>query len=461
MEIEKLVELQRKYFRSGATRSVAFRKQSLRKLKEALLDNEKAFDKAMKADMNKCEFEVYMTEIGLTLDEIQCSLKNIDKWAKPSRRRTPLAQFPSRSYVLAEPYGVSLIMSPWNYPILLTLDPLVGAISAGCTAILKPASYSANTSHVIAKMIAENFSPEYIAVVEGGREENKSLLQQKFDYIFFTGSVAVGRQVMAAASQNLTPVTLELGGKSPVIVDETARLDVAARRIACGKTINAGQTCVEPDYLLIQKSVKGRFIEEYRKALDEFFPDGDMSDLNVIINEKHYQRVSRFLKEAKIVAGGRTDPATRFIEPTLLDEVTPDMAVMNEEIFGPILPMMTYEKIDECIDFINSRPHPLALYIFSENRASIDRVLGSCLSGGACVNETLMHLASSYMPFGGVGDSGMGGYHGKDSFDTFTHYCSVLDKGTGMDIKARYRPYTGKKESLVRKLVGGAGKKRG
>jgi aldehyde dehydrogenase (NAD+) len=409
----------------------------------------------MKADMNKCATDVYMTELGLAYEEIHCSLKNIDKWSRPSRRRTALANFHSRSYVLAEPYGVALIMSPWNYPILLCIDPLIGAISAGCTAVVKPASYAINTSHVIAKVIAETFPPEYIAVVEGGREENKSLLKQKFDYIFFTGSVAVGKEVMAAASEHLTPVTLELGGKSPVIVDQTAKINIAARRIAFGKVLNAGQTCVEPDYLLIHKSVKKPFIKAYKKALEEFFPDGDMSDMNVIINEKHYNRVARLLSSGKAVIGGGTDPGRRFIEPTLLDDVSPDSPIMQEEIFGPILPMLTYDNLDDCIRFINARPHPLALYVFTKDKSVVDKVFSSCLSGGACVNDTMMHLASTTMPFGGVGDSGMGGYHGKDSFDTFTHYCSVLDKGTGLDLKIRYRPYTEKKKKLIRKFVGG------
>lgn len=450
MNIEKLVEAQRDYFNSGATRSVTFRKEMLQRLRRSLLDNELLLAKAMNDDMNKSRLEVYMTETGMVLDEIRYHLKHINRWVRPRHCLTPLVQFPSKSFVLPEPYGVALIMAPWNYPIQLAFEPLVGAISAGCTAIIKAPSYAPETSKAMAKVIEEVFPPEYVSVVQGGRDENKSLLDQKFDYIFFTGSKEVGRVVMTAAAKHLTPVTLELGGKSPVIVDSSANIKFAARRIAFGKVLNGGQTCVEPDYLLIHKDVKEAFIQEYQKAVDQFFPGGDMSDMNVIINEKHYERVSRLLQDGTPVVGGGTDPARRFIEPTLLDNVNPESNVMKEEIFGPILPMIPFSNIEECIDFINARPHPLALYLFTNSKSAEKKVFSSCLSGGACINDTIMHLATSRMPFGGVGESGMGGYHGKASFDTFTHYCSVLKKSNLIDLPVRYRPYTDKAEKLIK-----------
>lgn len=453
MEIEKLVEAQRKYFRTGKTRPVKFRRKMLLRLRRSLFDHEKMLAEAMYEDMNKSRLEVYMTETGMVLDEIRFHLKHIDGWVRPKLRRTPMAQFPSKSFVRPEPRGVALIMAPWNYPIQLALEPLVGAISAGCTAIIKLPSYAPKTSEAVARVIEDVFPPEYIAVVQGGREENRTLLDQKFDYIFFTGSREVGKVVMSAAAEHLTPVTLELGGKSPVIVDETADIRLAARRIAFGKVLNGGQTCVAPDYLLIHEDIKEKFITAYREAIGEFFPGGDMSDMNVIINEKHYARVSRLLKDGRAVVGGGTDSSRRFIEPTLLDQVSPDSDIMKEEIFGPILPVLTFRRLEECVEFISSRPHPLALYLFTKSRAAERKVLGSCISGGACVNDTIMHLATSRMPFGGVGDSGMGGYHGKSSFDTFTHYRSVLKKSNRLDIPVRYRPYSDRKENLIRLLM--------
>lgn len=453
VDIEEIVAKQQEYFRTGATRPVAFRKEMLRKLAAAIREYEEAINRAMMADMNKSPAEVYMTETGIVLEEIRYHLRHLKDWARVRHVPTPLAQFPSVSFVSPEPYGVALIMSPWNYPIQLCLNPLVGAISAGCTAVIKPSAYAPATSAVINEMITSAFPSRYVAVIEGGRQENSALLNQKFDYIFFTGSPAVGHTVMEAAAKHLTPVTLELGGKSPVIVDQTANVEVAARRIAFGKVLNAGQTCVEPDYAFVHKDVRERFIAAYKKAIDQFFPDGDMSDMNVIINEKHYKRVRRLLVCGDAVVGGGFDDARRFIEPTLLDNVDLSSPIMKEEIFGPILPMLTYSHLDTCIEFIQDHPRPLALYLFTRNKAAEKKILATCSFGGGCINDTIVHLATSQMPFGGVGASGMGSYHGKKSFDTFTHYRSILKKANWPDLPVRYRPYTRTKDRIIRMLL--------
>ncbi len=453
MNFNSLIARQREYFHSGATRPLSFRMEALRRLQKALQDNEELVAKAMKSDLNKSPFESYMTETGMVLDEIRFHLKHLPRWAGTKQVKTPITQFHAKSFVVPEPFGVALIMSPWNYPLQLCLEPVVGAISGGNCAVIKPSAYAPSTSAAIAKIIGETFPPEYLTVVEGGREQNNALLEEAFDYIFFTGSVEVGKVVMEAAAKHLTPVTLELGGKSPVIVDETANLKLAAKRIAFGKVLNAGQTCVEPDYLLIHETVKDRFLEEYKKALAEFFPRGDMSEMPVIISEKHFQRVSRLLKGEKAVIGGGIDESRRFIEPTVLTGITPDSPVMQEEIFGPILPLMTYTELSECIKFIRSRPRPLALYLFTESRAVEKRILDSCSFGGGCVNDTIIHLANPRMGFGGVGYSGMGSYHGKLSFDTFTHYRSIVRKSTWIDLPMRYHPYTEKNFKMIRKLM--------
>ncbi|HAH62795.1 MAG TPA: aldehyde dehydrogenase family protein [Treponema sp.] len=450
MDFDELVGKQRMYFRSGATRSRAFRLSMLRKLQAAIKNNEGLINTAMKQDLNKCADEVYMTETGLVLDELKYHLKHVTGWMKERTVRTPLVQFPSRSFVSPEPYGVTLIMSPWNYPVLLCLDPLIGAISAGCTSVVKPSAYTPATSAALARILGDIFPPEYIAVVEGGREQNSALLEEEFDYIFFTGSPSVGHLVMEKASKHLTPVTLELGGKSPVIVDGTADIPVAARRIAFGKVLNGGQTCVEPDYLFIHESVKDRFIAEYKKALVEFFPGGDMSTMNVIVNGRHFDRVKALLGSGTVVAGGQTDETRRFIAPTLLDNVSPDSPIMQEEIFGPILPIITYTDIETCISYVVGHPRPLALYLFTSDRRTEKRVLETCSFGGGCINDTVIHIATSDMPFGGVGASGMGSYHGKKSFDTFTHYRSIVKKATWFDLPVRYRPYTSLKRRLLR-----------
>lgn len=453
MNTKSLVALQRKYFESGATRSLEFRMTALKKLQRAIINNEAFIEAAMKLDLNKTPFETYMTETGLVLEEIRYHMKHLPKWIKNKRVKTPLVQFHAKSFVAPEPYGVTLIMSPWNYPLQLCLVPLIGAISGGNCVVIKPSAYAPETSKVVKKIISETFPSEYIAVVEGGREQNHTLLEETFDYIFFTGSVEVGKVVMAAASKNLTPVTLELGGKSPVIVDETANIKLAAKRIAFGKVLNAGQTCVEPDYLFIHKSVRDKFIQEFTKALNEFFPDGDLSEMPTIINDKHFQRITQLIKGEKAIIGGGFDESRRFIEPTVLVDIKPDSPIMQEEIFGPILPLMTYTDLNDCIRFIRGNPKPLAFYLFTSSKAVEQKILNSCSFGGGCINDTIIHIANSRMGFGGVGYSGMGSYHGKLSFDTFSHYRSIVKKYTWIDLPVRYHPYKDSNFRLLRKLM--------
>ena len=453
MDIHEIVESEKHFFRTGVTRGVDFSIDMLKKFRKAIIENDELISAALKADLNKQPFESYMCETGLLLEEINFHIKRLKKWSKTRRVKSGIGQLPGRSYVCPEPYGVVLIMAPWNYPVQLCLMPLVGAISAGNCAVVKPSAYAPESSRVISKLIESAFPTGFVTAVEGGRDANKALLDEPFDYIFFTGSVAVGKTVMEAAAKRLTPVTLELGGKSPIIVDETANLPLAARRIAFGKVLNAGQTCVAPDYLMIEKSVEAPFIEEYKKALADFFPDGDMSGMVRIINDKHFERVCNILDNSgNVVIGGARDAETRFIEPAVLTEVPIDSPAMQQEIFGPVLPVLPYEKLDDCIDFIRSRPKPLALYIFSENKMNQEKVLNSCSFGGGCINDTVIHLASSHMSFGGVGESGMGSYHGKKSFDTFTHYRSVLKQGK-LDVKLRYFPYKSGKEKITRMIL--------
>ena len=453
MDIHEIVESEKHFFRTGVTRGVDFRIDMLKKFRKAIIENDELISAALKADLNKQPFESYMCETGLLLEEINFHIKRLKKWSKTRRVKSGIGQLPGKSYVCPEPYGVVLIMAPWNYPVQLCLMPLVGAISAGNCAVVKPSAYAPESSRVISKLIESAFPTGFVTAVEGGRDANKALLDEPFDYIFFTGSVAVGKTVMEAAAKRLTPVTLELGGKSPIIVDETANLPLAARRIAFGKVLNAGQTCVAPDYLMIEKSVEAPFIEEYKKALADFFPDGDMSGMVRIINDKHFERVCNILDNSgNVVIGGARDAETRFIEPAVLTDVPIDSPAMQQEIFGPVLPVLPYVKLDDCIDFIRSRPKPLALCIFSGEKMNQEKVLNSCSFGGGCINDTVIHLASSHMSFGGVGESGMGSYHGKKSFDTFTHYRSVLKQGK-LDVKLRYFPYKSGKEKITRMIL--------
>ena len=453
MDFSALVSRQRAYFLSGATRSYAFRLRALERLRQAVRENEDRIARAMKQDLNKSPFETYMCETGLVLDELGFHIRHLKGWMRDKPVHTPMAQFHAKSFVSPEPYGVTLIMSPWNYPIQLCLEPLIGAISGGNCAIVKPSAYAPATSRVLAELLGELFPENYVAVVEGGRTENSALLEQKFDYIFFTGSVAVGKTVMAAAARHLTPLTLELGGKSPVIIDKTADMKLAARRLAFGKVLNAGQTCVEPDYLLLQDGLQEAFLAQYRAALQEFFPDGDRSQMVTIISEKHFARNKKLLDGQKAAIGGGWDDARRFVEPTVLVDVDPGSAIMQEEIFGPILPVLTWKNLDDAIQFIQARPKPLALYLFTKNRQTERRVLDACSFGGGCINDTIIHLATPHMGFGGVGESGMGQYHGRRSFETFSHYRSIVKKSCWLDMPIRYFPYTKAKDKMLRMFL--------
>ncbi len=453
MSIEEIVKNQRDYYMTGATRPLEFRLTALRKLQKAMRDHEKQICDALLKDLNKQPFESYMAEVGMVLDEVKFHIRHLRRWIKDKVVPTPLVHFPAVSFTSPEPYGVTLIMSPWNYPILLCLDPLIGAISAGNCAVIKPSAYTPATSQVIADIVKAIYDPEYITVVQGGRQENTALLEQKFDYIFFTGSISVGKAVMEAAAKHLTPVTLELGGKSPAIVDASADLKLAARRIAFGKLLNGGQTCVAPDYVLVEESVRDTLIQNFREVLAEKFPGGDYSDHVKIINDRHYQDKKALLDGQTIAFGGVFDDERHTLEPTVLIDVDPESAVMQEEIFGPILPVLTWKTLEEAIGFVRSRPKPLALYLFTGKQQAEKKVLDNCSFGGGCINDTVIHLATSHMGFGGVGHSGMGSYHGKKSFDTFTHYRSIVRKSTWLDLPFRYFPYTERKFRLIRRVL--------
>ena len=423
-EIKDLVTRQRSYFQSGATLPVSARLAALRRLYDAISSHEKEIRRALQKDLGKSGFESYMCETGMVLEEISYMLKHTRKFAREQRVHTPLAQFCSRSYKKPSPYGVTLIMSPWNYPFMLTLSPLADALAAGNTAVVKPSAYSPYTSEVLLSILTECFDPKYVAVVTGGRAENTCLLREHFDYIFFTGSQAVGKEVMRSAAEHLTPVTLELGGKSPCIVDQTADIRLAARRIVFGKYLNCGQTCVAPDYVYCHRSVKDQLIKEVQKQIRRQYGKQPLhsSDYGKIINEKHFDRILGLIDEKKVVHGGGSDRSTLRIEPTVMDNVTFSDAVMQEEIFGPVMPILVFDSLDEVIRRINSMPHPLALYIFTSDKKAARKVTARCGFGGGCINDTIIHLATSEMGFGGFGESGMGAYHGKTGFDTFTHY---------------------------------------
>lgn len=441
--IQELIRKQREYFYTDATLDVNFRINSLKKIQTAIQTHQEQINAALKADLGKSSFESYMCESGLVLNEITYMLKHIRSLAKEKTVPTPLAQFHSRSYMKPSPYGVVLIMSPWNYPFLLTFDPLVEALAAGNTVVLKPSAYSPATSRIICEIVRECFPEQYVAVVTGGREENACLLQEHFDYIFFTGSQSVGKEVMRQASAHLTPVTLELGGKSPCIVDKSANLKLAARRIVFGKYLNCGQTCVAPDYVFCHQDIKDDLLKQIQKQIRKQFGKSPLDNKNYgkIINEKHFSRILNLIDSSKVVTGGNIRQETLQIEPTVMDHVTFEDAVMQEEIFGPVMPLLTFTSMDEVIHKVNSMAHPLALYIFAQDKAVINKVTSECGFGGGCVNDVIIHLATSEMPFGGFGESGMGSYHGKKGFETFSHYKSIVDKKTWIDLPMRYQPY--------------------
>ncbi len=453
-EITQLVTKQKAFFQTGSTKTSNFRIEQLKKLYKSIVENEEEIKIALKKDLNKSDFEAYMTEIGFTLKEISEAIKQIKKWMKPKKVKTPITHIGTKGYIYREPYGVTLIISPWNYPFQLTMAPLIGAIIGGNTAIIKPSELTRNTSIIINKIINENFDKEYIAVVDGGIEESTILLQQKFDFIFFTGSVQVGKIVMEAASKNLTPLILELGGKSPTIVHSDSNIQLAAKRIVWGKFTNAGQTCIAPDYIYVNKSVKKDFIDALKNEIVQFYSDKPLlnNDYTKIISDRHFNRLVGFLNNGEILHGGEFDQSSHKIEPTLISDLSWDSSIMSEEIFGPILPILSYENIDEVINEINQHPKPLALYIFTESKQIANKVIERVPFGGGCVNDTLYHMANPNLPFGGVGESGSGNYHGEYSFAAFTHEKSVLLQTTKIDLKIRYHT-TKNALRFIRKLL--------
>ena len=456
--IEQIVSIrkaQKDFFKSGATLDLKFRKAMLKKFLAAMEKWEQTLTDALWTDLHKSYEEAYLTEISLVKGEIKTHIRHLEKWAKRRKAATPIKLFPSRSYVVKEPLGNSLIISPWNYPVQLLLNPLVGAISAGCTAVLKPSPYVPNVSKAIEDMIADTFAPEYIATVQGHRDVNTALLEQRWDLIFFTGSPALAKTVMAAAAKNLTPVILELGGKSPCIIDKTADIATTAKRLAWGKTLNSGQTCIAPDYLLIHEDIKEAFVKAFGEEVVKLHGIDIKADKHYVrmVNDKAFERVSGYLKDGKIVYGGATDASERFIEPTILDNVSLDSPVMTEEIFGPVFPMVTLKGDnfkEQVIDFVTSREKPLAFYYFGKEADGWD-IIGKTSSGGGCINDVIMHIANENIPFGGVGNSGMGRYHDKESFEAFSHTRSIVSTGTWIDLPFRYMPY--KMFGLVKKLL--------
>ena len=450
--IEKLVCEQRSFFKTGKTLDTNFRIERLKRLKEVIKKYESKITKALCEDLGKSDYESYMCEIGMALSEISYLIKHTKKFAKEKRVKTPLAQFASKSYTKPCPYGTTLIMSPWNYPFLLTIDPLATAISAGNTAIVKPSAYSPKTSEIVKTIIEECFDKSYVAVVTGGREENSCLLNQKFDFIFFTGSTSVGREVLRRAAENLTPAVLELGGKSPAIVDKTANIKLAARRIVFGKYLNCGQTCVAPDYVLCHADIKDEFLKAVKEEIKSQYGENPLEnkDYGKIINKKHFDRILGLIDEEKVVYGGEYDEGALRLSPTVMDLVSWNDRVMGEEIFGPVLPILTYEATNEIWELLADKPKPLALYLFSTDKQVIKEITSRVSYGGGCINDTIIHLATSNMGFGGVGESGMGSYHGRAGFLAFSHVKSIVNKKNWIDLPMRYQPY---KRGFAQKLL--------
>lgn len=443
--VDKLISRQRAFFESGATRPVSFRLEQLGILKKAILAYEQEIYDALKADFNKPVFETYATEMGLVLEEIGVMEKNLKNWATPQVVGTALGNLPARSYIYPDPYGVALVIGAWNYPFQLVMAPVVGAMAAGNTVVLKPSRVAANTYQVISRLVADYFDPRYIACLDI-HSSNDEMLAQRYDYIFFTGGIQVGKIIAKAAAEHLTPTTLELGGKSPCIVDETASLEVSARRIVWGKFLNAGQTCVAPDYLLVHEKVKDKLFHYMKKSVEEFYGDNPAAsaDYASIINERHHERLASMITGGTIVFGGKTDAAKKYIAPTLITDIDLDHPLMDDEIFGPVLPAFTFSSLDEALGIVKRFEKPLAFYIFSNNYNTQQRCMNEVQFGGGCINDTVAHLLNPELPFGGIGSSGTGAYHGKYSFDTFTHYKGVMNKVTWPDIPLRYPPYNGK-----------------
>jgi aldehyde dehydrogenase (NAD+) len=456
-KIQQIVKAQKEFFASGASLDIKFRKEMLSKLYETMENWENRLCDALWTDLHKSYEEAYLTEISIVKAEIRNHIRHVAGWARRKKACSPLKLFPSRSYITKEPLGCSLVISPWNYPVQLLLNPLVGAISAGCTAVLKPSPYVPNVSKVIEDMISETFDQRYIAVVQGNRDANSALLEQRWDIIFFTGSPALAKTVMTAAAKNLTPVVLELGGKSPCIIDKKADIATAAKRIAWGKTLNSGQTCIAPDYILIHEDVKEAFVNAFANEVRSLHGEDIMKDRHYVrmVNDKAFERVAGYFKDGRIIYGGRTDASTRFIEPTLIEDVSLDSPLMTEEIFGPVFPIITLDDhgksfFDKVIEFVTSREKPLAFYYFGKESDGWE-IVRRTSSGGGCINDVIMHIANENIPFGGVGNSGMGRYHDKESFEAFSHTRSIVATGTWIDLPFRYMPY--KMFDLVKKIL--------
>ena len=446
MNYEELIKEQRAFFNNRTTGDISFRKQSLTALQKAIRKYEKELSEALRKDLGKAPFESYMTEIGFILSEIRHTLKHLDKWAAAKRCKTPLFLFGSTSHTRPEPYGIVLILSPWNYPVQLLLAPLVGAIAAGNCAILKPSPRTVHTNHILGKLISETFPPQYIAFLETDNRQTDNLLKQHFDYIFYTGGVAFGKRIMMAAAKNLTPVTLELGGKSPCIVDNDAHIQIAARRIVWGKYLNCGQTCVAPDYIFVHREVKDKLITALQAEIERQYGKSpqESPDYPRIISQDHFYNLLLLLKQGHIVAGGKYDDKDLYIAPTVISGILPENRIMSEEIFGPILPLLDFDDIDNVIDYVNNQEKPLALYYFGQNKKKARYVLQNTSSGGACINDVVTHVANTHLPFGGGGSSGTGAYHGKYSFDTFSHTRSIVQSTTRFNIGMKFAPYDGK-----------------
>lgn len=453
VDLSRTVADMRRYYKSGETRSVSFRIEQLRKLKSMIRSHEEEIIHALYNDLKKPPFESYASEIGIMYVEIEHAIRHVKSWSRPRRVTTPIIHFLSTSRIYQEPYGVALIMGPWNYPFHLLIAPLAGAMAAGNCVLIKPSELAVDMSKTLSLLIAKYFRPDYICAVEGDVEVSRQVLAEKFDYIFYTGSSAVGRFVMEAASRNLTPVTLELGGKSPCIVDKDARLDYAVKRIAWGKFFNAGQTCVAPDYCLVHSAIKDVFLEKMKKTIQDFYGDDPMQSVDYarIVNERHFQRLTRLLSDGNIITGGKTDPTNLYIAPTLIDQVSLQDNIMQEEIFGPLFPIMTFDELDQAINIVISLPRPLALYYFSNNVQNQQKILIKTSSGGGCINDTISQIGSQTLPFGGIGDSGMGAYHGQTSFDTFSHSKGIMTRSNLVDMPLRYPPY-GNRVTLLKRL---------
>jgi len=454
-QVQKTIAELRQTFASGKTRPYAWRRKQLEQIIALISNEEEALTAALKADLGKSHFEGWAAELNFATNEAKHTIKKLKSWMKPKRVSTPLAFLPAKSKVYREPLGLVLIIGPWNYPAQLVLGPMIGAIAAGNCAIVKPSEVAPETSATMARLIPKYMDTDAVRVIEGGVEETTALLKEPFDHIFFTGAGNIGKIVMRAAADHLTPVTLELGGKSPCIIDKDVDMTPALRRIVWGKFFNAGQTCVAPDYILVEKSREKEVLEGLQSTIKEFFGDNprESTDFSRIVNHRHFDRLSTLLADTNVAFGGETDRDEKYISPTLLTNVDKESPVMQEEIFGPILPVLPFSSIDEVTQFINDRPKPLALYLFTKNQGTKDAVLSQTSSGGACINQTMIHLAVPDLPFGGVGASGMGAYHGRASFETFSHRKSVMDKPTGIDLDLNYPPFTEKKIGWIRKLL--------